>query len=272
MPIIRLVLEYEGTAYAGWQRQANGTSIQEVVETALAQVLREEVRLHSSGRTDAGVHARGMIAHFSTTRRLPVSAYCAGVNRFLPGDIAILEATEETRDFHSRFSARGKWYRYLIQQGPVRAPLNARFSWHLRKPLDLSAMREAAALFIGLHDFVAFRGAGCNARTTEREIFSVDISSDGNLLVFDIRGKGFLRHMVRIMVGTLVEVGLGLRPVHDISRLLQRGCRESAGRTAPPQGLCLMQVWYEGASAKPDRGEEESLPSAQIPCILECRG
>ncbi len=271
MPLIRLILEYEGTAYAGWQRQANGVSIQEVVETALARVLGEEVRLHSSGRTDAGVHARAMNAHFFTERRLPVEAFRFGVNRHLPGDVAVLEACEVPAGFHARFSARGKWYRYLVQQGPVRAPLNARFSWHIRKPLDLEAMREAAALFVGHHDFAAFRGTGCSARTTEREVFSFDISRQGDLLCFDVRGGGFLRHMVRIMVGTVVEIGLGARPPDDIVRLLQDGTREAAGRTAPPQGLCLMGVWYDESFSKAAQ-DEESLPFAPIPCILERRG
>ncbi len=271
MPRIRLVLEYDGTAYAGWQRQANGLSIQELVETALLKIVGEEVRLCSSGRTDAGVHARGMVAHFSTERRLPMEAYCAGVNRHLPADVAVLEASEAPDDFHARFSARGKWYRYTVQQGMVRTPLSARFSWHVRKPLDLPAMRRAAALFVGLHDFAAFRGAGCSARTTEREVFSFEIALQGDLLVFDVRGKGFLRHMVRIMVGTVVEVGMGVRPVEDVAGLLQRGCRTLAGRTAPPQGLCLMRVWYEESPCETPR-DEAHLPFPPSPCILERRG
>lgn len=244
MPLIRLTLEFDGTAYAGWQLQPNGVSVQEVVEGALARILGEEVRLTSSGRTDAGVHARGMVAHFKTDRVLPMSAYREGVNRHLPPDVAVREACEAPDDFHARFSARGKRYRYLIQTGPVRLPLHARFSWHVRTPLDLEAMKRGGAAFAGRHDFAAFRGAGCDAKTTEREIYSVEIGREGDLIVIDVRGEGFLRHMVRVMVGTLVEIGMQRRPAEDIARLLREGCRTSAGRTAPPQGLCLMEVWY----------------------------
>jgi tRNA pseudouridine38-40 synthase len=246
MPLIRLTLEYEGTAYAGWQLQPNGLSVQEVVESALAQVVGEKVRLISSGRTDAGVHARGMVAHFEVGRDLPMSAYREGVNRFLPPDIAVKDAQEAPPGFHARFSARGKWYRYLISTSPVRSPLVARYSWHVRGSLDLSAMQGAAAHFRGLHDFAAFRGAGCEARTTVREIFSVDVAREEELLAIDVRGGGFLRNMVRVMVGTLVEIGLGRRPPADVPLLLQEGSRPLAGRTAPPQGLCLMEVWYGG--------------------------
>lgn len=244
MPLIRLTLEYDGTEYAGWQLQPNGLSVQEVVENALARILGERVRLNSSGRTDAGVHARGMVVHFETGRLLPMSAYRDGVNRFLPPDVAVKEAEEAPSGFHARFSSRGKWYRYRISQSPVRAPLVSRYSWHVRGALDLAAMQQAAAAFVGRHDFAAFRGAGCDARTTVREVFSVDVVSEGELLAIDVKGGGFLRNMVRVMVGTLVEVGLGRRPPSDVPLLLKEGTRPLAGRTAPPQGLCLMEVWY----------------------------
>lgn len=244
MPLVRLTLEYDGTAYAGWQLQPNGLSVQEVVEGALAQVVGEKVRLTSSGRTDAGVHARGMVAHFEAGRLLPMSAYREGVNRFLPPDIAVKDVQEAPAGFHARFSARGKWYRYLLFPSPVRSPLVARYSWQVRGALDLSVMQLAAVHFAGRHDFAAFRGAGCDAGTTVREIFSVDVAREGELVAIDVRGGGFLRNMVRVMVGTLVEVGLGRRLPSDVPLLLQEGRRPLAGRTAPPQGLCLMEVWY----------------------------
>lgn len=244
MPLIRLTLEYDGTGYAGWQRQPNGVSVQELVEGALAQVLGEEVRLTSSGRTDAGVHARGMVAHFRTDRALPLGAYREGVNRFLPPQIAVREAAEAPPGFHARFSARGKWYRYLLHPSPVRSPLHSRFSWQIRGALDRAAMAGGAAAFVGRHDFAAFRGTGCEARTTVREIFSVDLVPEGELLAIDVRGEGFLRNMVRVMAGTLVEIGLGRRPPENVAALLREGSRPAAGRTAPPQGLCLMEVWY----------------------------
>jgi len=244
MKTIRLTLEYDGTAYAGWQVQPNGLAIQEVVEDALEQVTGERVRLHSSGRTDAGVHARGMVAHFTTDKALPLSAYREGVNRLLPSDIAIREACEVPHGFHARFDAAGKWYRYTIYQGDVRSPLFGRRAWHIRKPLDLDAMREGSLAFVGRHDFSAFRSSSCEAQTTSRTIHSIDILLHGNLLLIDVRGDGFLKNMVRIMVGTLVEIGLGKRGAHDVALLLEGRDRNHAGKTAPPEGLCLMEVWY----------------------------
>lgn len=244
MNTIRLTIAYDGTAYVGWQRQAQGASIQQLLESALAQVLGETVVLHSSGRTDAGVHALGMVAHFRTERNLPLAAYREGVNRLLPRDVAVQEALEAPPDFHARFSARGKWYRYALYQGVVCSPLLDRTAWHLRGALDWTAMEEGARLFIGKHDFAAFRSSGCEAKGTVREIYAVDLTREGELLYINVRGSGFLRNMVRVMVGTLVEVGMGKRPAGDIGRLLEEGDRCQAGRTAPSRGLCLMEVWY----------------------------
>jgi tRNA pseudouridine38-40 synthase len=244
MKTIRLTIEYDGTDFVGWQIQPNGRSVQEVLEQALAEVLGTEVRLHSAGRTDAGVHARGMMAHFETDRELPLAAYREGVNRLLPPDVAVREAAEAPAGFHSRFDARGKWYRYTLLRAPVRSPLNCRTTWHLRTPLDRAAMSRAAQAFVGRHDFAAFRAAGCDARTTVREIFSLQLEEQGELMFIDVRGDGFLRNMVRVMVGTLVEIGMGRRSESDVAQLLHAGCRQKAGRTAPAQGLCLMEVWY----------------------------
>jgi tRNA pseudouridine38-40 synthase len=244
MRTIKLTLEYDGTDYVGWQRQPNGLSVQQVVEEALVQVTGMPVSLHSSGRTDAGVHARCMIAHFRTGLNLPLAAFREGVNRFLPRDIAVRKAEEAPEGFHARFDARGKWYRYTLYLNPVRSPLHARTSWHIRAPLDVAAMTEAARLFVGRYDFSAFRTSGCAARSTEREIYSFEISREGDLLHCDVRGNGFLRNMVRVMVGTLVEVGLGKRPAADVGCLLAGQSKIFPGATAPPQGLCLMDVWY----------------------------
>jgi tRNA pseudouridine38-40 synthase len=244
MKTIRLTIEYDGTNYAGWQIQPNGLTVQEVLESALAKVLGENVRLISSGRTDAGVHARGMVAHFATARDLPPAAFREGVNRHLPYDVAVREAVEVPADFHARFSARGKWYRYALYLGPVRSPLAARTSWHIRSALDVEAMAAGAAAFVGSHDFAAFRSSACEAKTTVRTIFSVDLVRKGDLLRIEVKGTGYLKNMVRVMVGTLVEIGLGKRPADDVAQLLGEGCRQRAGRTAPPQGLCLMEVWY----------------------------
>jgi tRNA pseudouridine38-40 synthase len=244
MKTILLTVEYDGTDFVGWQIQPNSRSVQEVLETALARVLGFQVRIHSAGRTDAGVHARGMTAHFETATDLPLAAYREGVNRLLPPDVAVRAAAEAPEGFHARFAARGKWYRYAIYNAPVRSPLLGRRAWHLRASLDLAAMGRAAQDFVGCHDFAAFRSAGCDARTTVREVFSVQLEQQGELLLIDVRGAGFLRNMVRVMVGTLVEIGMGRRPDTDLAYLLRQGCRQKAGRTAPAQGLCLMEVWY----------------------------
>ena len=245
MSVVRLIIEYDGTQYVGWQRQPNGVSVQQVIEDALAKVCGSAKVLYSSGRTDAGVHARGMVAHFVTDRLLPMRAYREGVNRLLPCDIAVRDAAVVPDDFHARYSATGKWYRYTICPAPIRSPLVSRYSWYVRNSLDLPRMRQAAVLFVGQHDFSAFRAAGCSARTTVRGIFSVDVIEADALIHVDVRGSGFLRNMIRIMVGTLIEVGRGVRPPQEISDMLIDCRRAQAGVTAPPQGLCLMEVFYE---------------------------
>lgn len=245
MKTIRLVIEFDGTDFVGWQLQGKGGSIQGEIEEALEKVLGEPVRIHSSGRTDAGVHARGMVAHFRTSRVLPMAAYREGVNQHLASSIAVKSASEAEDDFHARFSAKGKWYRYTLYQGAVRSPLCGRTSWHIRSPdLNLDAMRGAAEAFVGEHDFRAFRTSGCDAKTTRRQMYSVELTRQDSLVHIDVKGSGFLRHMVRLMVGTLVEIGLGKRPADDVAALLLAGDKARAGLTAPAQGLCLMEVWY----------------------------
>ncbi|RLB65165.1 MAG: tRNA pseudouridine(38-40) synthase TruA [Deltaproteobacteria bacterium] len=244
MRTILLNIEYDGTAYAGWQIQPNILAVQEVVESALTQILGQEVRIHSSGRTDAGVHARSMMVHFQTESNIPLQAFREGVNGFLPVDIAIREAREMPEGFHARYSAKGKWYRYTIYNNDVRSPLAARTSWHLRGSLDLDMMRTAAESLVGKHDFQAFRSSGCVAKTSVREIFQVDVFADQEFVYIDIKGSGFLRNMVRIIAGTLVEVGQGRRPASDLPELLRLESRLSCGPTAPAHGLCLQEVWY----------------------------
>jgi tRNA pseudouridine38-40 synthase len=241
---ILLTIEYDGTSYSGWQVQPNGLSIQQVMEEALERLLKEKVRLHSSGRTDAGVHAVGMPACFTTTKSVPIKAFTAGLNGLLPSDIAVRDAREVSADFHPRREATSKHYRYTLHIAQNRAPLSRLYSWHLRGPLDVDAMRKAAAYFVGEHDFAAFRGTGCTAKTSVRIINSVGISKQGDFLLVDVNGVGFLRNMVRIMVGTLVEIGLGRREPDSVIDLLKSRDRSAAGVTSPPNGLCLMQVYF----------------------------
>jgi tRNA pseudouridine38-40 synthase len=207
-------------------------------------LLGEPVRLHSAGRTDAGVHARAMPAHFTTRRDLPLRAYRDGLNRLLPDDVAVSAAYVMPAGFHARFAAAGKWYRYTIDRRAVRSPLDRRTSWQVRGVLDLAAMRAAAALLVGEHDFAAFRSSGCAARTTVRRLSAVTLSEDGPTLYLDVHGSGFLKNMVRMLVGTLVEVGKGKRPAQDIARLLANEPGVRCGPTAPAHGLCLMAVSY----------------------------
>lgn len=245
MRTIKLTIEYEGTNYAGWQIQPNGLAVQQVIEEALHRLLGEKVRLRSSGRTDAGVHARGMAAAFQTTTKLPLRAYVEGTNRFLPADIAILEANEAPPEFKPISDAVAKHYRYTILTTSVRSPLHRFHSWHIREPLDLVAMKEAARHFVGTHDYAAFRASNCSAKTTVRRVDSVTVEHSGNLVIIDVIGGGFLKNMVRVMAGTLVDIGRGRFSPEHIPWLLHNGDRKKAGVTAPACGLCLMKVYYE---------------------------
>lgn len=244
MRTVKLIIEYDGTNYSGWQVQPNGITIQQVMEEALARLLNCAVRLRSSGRTDAGVHAKGMVAMFQTESVIPLRAFADGLNTLLPPDIAVREAAEVPPDFNPRADAVGKHYRYTIYNGLRRSPLVRLYAWHLRERLDLEAMQKGAEHFIGELDFAAFRSSGCAAETTRRRIDSLTVSRDTDMIYIDVRGSGFLRNMVRIMVGTLVEIGLGKRFPEGIPAIFTALDRSAAGITAPPQGLCLMEVFY----------------------------
>jgi tRNA pseudouridine38-40 synthase len=244
MRTIKLTISYDGTNYAGWQVQTNGLAIQQVTEEALAKILSSPVRLYSSGRTDAGVHAEGMVAAFRTDRELPLSAFSDGLNSHLPLDITVREAEEAPSDFDPRRDAKGKHYRYTILNTHRRSPLCRLYAWHLRGALDLDAMREAARLMVGEKDFAAFRTSGCDARTTVRNIFSVEISREREIIRIDVKGSGFLRNMVRIMVGMLVEVGKGKIPLSAVPAFFNGKNGATAGMTAPAHGLCLVEVYY----------------------------
>ncbi|GAB4263845.1 MAG: tRNA pseudouridine(38-40) synthase TruA [Deferrisomatales bacterium] len=241
---IRLILEYDGTAYAGWQVQANAPTVQAAVEGALATLLKGPVRVTGSGRTDAGVHALAQPANFRTGARVPLHGFFHGLNALLPDDIAVRRVAEMPEEFDSRRSARGKTYQYFLHLGPSPSAFGRRTSWWLPRPLDLEAMREAAGHLVGTHDFSAFRSAGCDAPHAVRAVHDVWLTSRGEYAEFGIRGTAFLRHMVRIVVGTLVEVGRGKRPPSSVPELLTAGDRTLAGPTAPPQGLFLAEVRY----------------------------
>jgi tRNA pseudouridine38-40 synthase len=260
---IRLLVEYDGTGLCGWQRQANGPTVQGHLEAALARLLTHEVAVVGASRTDAGVHARGQVASFRTERAIPLHGVRRGLNALLPPAIAIVEASEVADDFHPRFSATGKHYRYLVLTRADRSPRWRDRAWHHPAPLDRDAMREAAAALIGEHDFAAFRAAGCTATRTVRRIDRIeigdlpcemagDLPGDAHpLLAFDVVGNAFLRNMVRIVVGTLVEVGAGRRPVGQVAEILASKDRTRAGITAPAKGLELVSVRYDGRKIVP---------------------
>jgi tRNA pseudouridine38-40 synthase len=249
---IRLVVEYDGSHLHGWQRQHGVPTVQEHLEVALAKLLTHEVQVGGASRTDAGVHARGQVASFRTDRPIPLHGVRRGLNSLLPSSIAIRDAAEVPEDFHPRFSATGKHYRYTILARAERSPRWHDRAWHHPEPLSVSAMHDAARALIGQHDFAAFRAAGCAAKTTLRRVDSITFTRlHPHRLEVDIRGNAFLRHMVRIMVGTLTEVGTGRLSVSQVAEILASKDRTKAGVTAPPQGLELIEVHYDGRRAAP---------------------
>lgn len=241
---VRLTLEYEGTAYRGWQRQPVGPTLQEVLEKALETWLREKVRLVAAGRTDAGVHAEGQVACFHTRSRPDLDALATGLNALTPADVSIRGADEVPEGFDPRRDARSRLYEYrLLNQRWPRA-LWRHTAWHVRAPLDLEAMARAAACLVGEHDFSAFRAADRVARCAVRRVFRSEIEANDGIVRYRIEANSFVKHMVRNIVGTLVEVGRGRRSPESIVELMASRDRRRAGPAAPPHGLCLLAVRY----------------------------
>ena len=242
---LRLVLEYDGTDFAGWQRQLEQRTVQGTVEQALAAILGAPVVLRGAGRTDSGVHARAQVASFETASAIPCEGLRRGLNGNLPADVAIVAVEEVDAGFDARRAARGKHYAYRVWNAPSRSPLVARVSWHLYRPLDVEAMNLAAAALLGEHDFSAFRAAGCDSKNPVRTLRRAEwIVEPPAMLVLHLEATAFLRNMARVIAGTLVEVGLHARPASDVRRILEGRDRNLAGRTAPAQGLTLEEVTY----------------------------
>jgi tRNA pseudouridine38-40 synthase len=243
---IRLLLEYDGTRYHGWQRQADAATIQQTIEEALECLTGEKVALIGSGRTDAGVHALGQVANFRLNNTIPLKAFHDGLNSMLPKDIAVLSATEALPEFHARKSALSKTYEYRILNRGNRSPLQHHYAWWIAPRLDLSALTAAAAFLPGEHDFTAFRASGSDNKNPVRQVLDAAWRDEpGGWLSFTITATGFLRGMVRSLVGTMVEAGRGKAPATKLAELLRSGARHLAGPTAPPQGLYLVEVFYE---------------------------
>jgi len=241
---VKLIIEYDGANYAGWQIQPNGVSIQQVVQDAIASITGEQVKLIGSGRTDAGVHASGQCANFATNSEIPAAALAHAINTKLPPDIAIVRAEDAPPDFHARYSAKSKTYRYTIFNRDMRSPLNRNRAVHVREKLDLKSMQTAAAQLIGTHDFAAFRSKP-TPKSSVRTVICAAAARHGHLMEITITANGFLYNMMRAIVGTLIEIGLGKRGADSIEMLLETRDRALAGPTAPPQGLCLLGVDYD---------------------------
>jgi tRNA pseudouridine38-40 synthase len=244
MRTLKLTLQYDGTDYAGWQRQPNGVSVQELVERALEPIEGHPVTVVGAGRTDAGVHALAQVASVDIESGIETAAIGRALNATLPADVRVTAAEEAPAGFNARFSATGKAYEYRIWTGPFVPPFERRYVWHVPQPLDIDRMREAAASLVGTHDFSAFRAAGSDVATSERTIHDLRIAADGARVTISVSGNGFLRHMVRSIAGTLVEVGLGRRPAPSVSAALASRERAQAGPTAPARGLFLVRVEY----------------------------
>lgn len=242
---IRLVVEYDGTDFVGWQRQLNGPSIQGSIEEATRRLTGMETSVVGAGRTDAGVHALGQVAAFTTRSRLSLVELRRGLNALLPRSIAVCAVDEVPRAFDPRRDACGKLYRYQVWNAEARSPLLARTSWHVRHPLDAVAMQAAANLLVGEHDFSAFRAADCERRNPVRLMRRLEILRQGHRLNIETEATAFLKHMVRIIVGTLVDVGRGYLPAAAVGEILASRDRTRAGPTAPPLGLQLVRVDYD---------------------------
>ena len=244
MPTVKLILEYDGTAYAGWQRQPDQPTIQEAVETAIAGVTQLTVPVMGAGRTDAGVHALGQVASFRIDRIMTPREWTRALNAHLPDTIAVRSAALVPDTFHARYSAKGKLYEYRLVSREARPPLDRQYCWHIHKPLNDAAMNQAAMALIGSHDFSSFQTQPTDNEDPTCRIERLTVIRHGDRLQVEVYADRFLKQMVRSIVGTLVEVGLGKRPPQSLASILDARERSAAGKTAPPQGLFLMRVDY----------------------------
>ena len=240
---LKLTIQYDGSKYCGWQKQPNSSGIQGTIEYAIYEITKEKVNITGSGRTDAGVHALGQVANFKTDSSIPANRIPDALNSKLPKDISIIDCQEVSEDFHSRYSATGKIYRYLIYNSPYRSPLYKDTSYHVRYDLDVEKMRIEAKSLLGTHDFKGFMSSGSSVKDTVRTIRNITIEEKEDLIVLEVEGNGFLYNMVRIIVGTLVDIGRG-RIDKSMEEIIASQDRGEAGHTAPAHGLFLKKVHY----------------------------
>ena len=247
---IRLITEYEGSCYVGWQTQPNGTAVQEKIEDAVEKVTGARSTVHGSGRTDSGVHALAQVAHFDTEVRMPADKFAFALNTFLPGDIRILYSDEVPMTFHSRFDAKRKHYRYTVQTGPHADVFTRRTALHVHAPLNIGILNSAASEYLGEHDFRAFMSSGSTMENTVRTIYFSEWTENGKYLCYDVCGNGFLYNMVRIMVGTMLDIHAGTLPGEAIRNAFSAPDRSLTGATAPAHGLTLFRVVYPDFDTK----------------------
>jgi len=241
---IKLKLEFDGTFYAGWQRQINGIAVEQKVREAIKKLTGEEPDLIGCSRTDAGVHARGYICSFKTECTIPAVRMKFALNNILKDDIVVLESEEVYEEFHARFSAKGKRYTYTICNREIPTAIGRNYVYFFKRALNTDRMEAATAFLVGKHDFSSFKNANSAARSNVRTIFDLTVSRIGDMVTISVTGDGFLYNMVRIIAGTLIEVGLGDISPEDMGNILKSEDRTKAGRTVPASGLCLEEVFY----------------------------
>lgn len=242
---LKLIISYEGTRYAGFQRQKNGLTVQAVLEEAICKLTGETVKVIAAGRTDAGVHARGQVVNFHCQNRLPVAQIQKALNHFLPEDVLVMAVDDDVPpDFHARFSAKSKTYSYRVYHSEQRPVFERNFVYHYRFPLQIDRMREAAQILIGTKDFRSFQATGTAVKNTVKTIHFCQITQNNREIRIEINADGFLYHMVRNIAGTLILVGNERITIRDFQRILEAEDRSQAGPTAPAMGLCLEEVFY----------------------------
>lgn len=256
---IAIGVEYDGRPYCGWQSQAEGLTVQDTLQHALNQISGEPISVIAAGRTDTGVHALEQVVHFDTPVERPLTAWVRGVNALLPDSIAVRWAHPVPEEFHARFSAHGRSYRYLLLNRPTRSAIHAGKAGWFHAPLDVAAMQVAARYLVGKHDFSAFRAAQCQAKSPLKHLLQLDIRRQGEMLIFDLSADAFLHHMVRNIVGCLVYVGKGKYPVEWLAEVLVSRERRLAAPTFAPDGLYLRRITYEAKWGLPQMENESGL-------------
>ena len=242
---IKLTIEYDGKDFKGWQKQPNKLNIQGEIEKAIENITGEKVELIASGRTDAGVHAMGQVANFKTNSNMPIEKIPIAINSQVKNSIRIQNAEEVDENFHSRFNCKKKTYRYVIDNSKYGSAIYRNISYHMPIKLDVEEMKKAIKYFEGEHDFKAFKSSGTSSKSSVRTIYKANIITEGTNIAIDITGNGFLYNMVRIIAGTLVDVGLGKIKADDIPAIIESKDRTRAGKTLPPHGLMLLNVVYD---------------------------